>query len=55
MRCSVEPRDVKGYGFLSLAKNMGKNLNNKIFLESPNKSATDDCSKKSNSKNSRNN
>ena len=32
MRYSIEPRDriyVKGYGFLSFAKNMGKNLSNK--------------------------
>ena len=32
MRYSIEPKDrtyVKGYGFLSFAKNMGKNLNNK--------------------------
>ena len=32
MRYSIEPRDriyVKGYGFLSFAKNIGKNLNNK--------------------------
>ena len=32
MRYSTEPRDriyVKGYSFLSHAKNMGKNLNNK--------------------------
>ena len=32
MRYSTEPRDriyVKGYGFLSLAKNMGKKLSNK--------------------------
>ena len=32
MRYSIEPRDriyVKGYGFLSFAKNMGKNLINK--------------------------
>ena len=32
MRCSIEPRDkiyVKGYGFLSFAKNMGKKLSNK--------------------------
>ena len=32
MRYSVEPRDriyVKGYGFLSFAKNMGNNLSNK--------------------------
>ena len=29
---SIEPKDrryVKGYGFLSFAKNMGKNLSNK--------------------------
>ena len=29
---SIEPRDrihIKGYGFLSFAKNMSKNLNNK--------------------------
>ena len=32
MRYSIEPRDriyVKGYGFLSFDKNMGKNLSNK--------------------------
>ena len=32
MRYSIEPRDriyVKGYGFLSFAKNMGKYLSNK--------------------------
>ena len=32
MRYSTEPRDgiyVKGYGFLSFAKNMGKDLSNK--------------------------
>ena len=32
MRYSIEPRDriyVKGYGFLSFAKNMGKRLSNK--------------------------
>ena len=32
MRYSIEPGDriyVKGYGFLSFAKNMGKNLSNK--------------------------
>ena len=32
MRYSIEPRDriyVKGYGFLSFAKNMGKNLGSK--------------------------
>ena len=32
MRYSIEPRDqiyVKGYGFMSFAKNIGKNLSNK--------------------------
>ena len=32
MRYSIEPNDriyVKGYGFLSFAKNMGKNLSNR--------------------------
>ena len=32
MKYSIEPRDridVKGYGFLSFAKNMGKSLSNK--------------------------
>ena len=32
MRYSIEPKDriyVKGYGFLPLAKNLGKNLSNK--------------------------
>ena len=32
MRYPIEPRDriyVKGYGFLTFAKNMGKNLRNK--------------------------
>ena len=32
MRYSVEPRDrtyIKGYGFLSFAKNISKNLSNK--------------------------
>ena len=32
MRYSIEPRDgihVKGYGFLSFAKNIGKNLSDK--------------------------
>ena len=54
MRYSTEPRDriyVKGYGFLSFAKNMGrhtnkvaKNLNNKYgqkLLDSTKKSTTD--------------
>ena len=29
MRYLIEPRDLKGYGFLSFAKGMGKNLSNK--------------------------
>ena len=47
MRYSIEPRDriyVKGYGFLSFAKNMGKKLSNKYAqkrLDSAKKSATD--------------
>ena len=47
MRYSIEPRDrmyVKRYGFLSFAKNMGKNLSNKYsqkLLDSAKKSTTD--------------
>ena len=47
MRYSIEPRDrtyVKGYGFLSFAKNMGKRLTNKYsqkLLDSAKKSTTD--------------
>ena len=47
MRYSTEPRDrisVKRYGFLSFAKNMGKNLSNKYgqkLLDSAKKSKTD--------------
>ena len=47
MRYSIEPRDriyVKGYGFLSFAKNMGKSLSNKHGqkrLDSAKKSTTD--------------
>ena len=47
MRYSIEPRDriyVKGYGFLSFAKNMGKSLSNKYgqkLLGSAKKSTTD--------------
>ena len=47
MRYSVEPKDriyVKGYGFLSFAKKIGKNLNNKYskkLLDSAKKSITD--------------
>ena len=36
MRYSIEPRDriyVKRYGFLSFAKNIGKNLSNKNSQE----------------------
>ena len=47
LRYSIEPRGriyVKGYGCLSFAKNMGKNLTNKYFqklLDSAKKSTTD--------------
>ena len=47
MRYSTEPRDkiyVKGYGFLSFAKNMGKSLSNQYgqkLRDSAKKSATD--------------
>ena len=47
MRYSVEPRDkihVKGYGFLSFAKNICKHLSNKYgqkLLDSAQKSTTD--------------
>ena len=47
MQYSIEPRDrgyVKGYGFLSFAKNIGKNLSNKYsqkLLNSAKKSTTD--------------
>ena len=47
MRYSIEPRYriyVKGYGFLSFAKNMGKSLSNKYGqkrLDSAKKSTTD--------------
>ena len=47
MRYSIEPRDriyVKGYGFLSFAKNIGKNLNNKYsqkIIDTAKKSTTD--------------
>ena len=47
MRCSIEPREriyVKGYGFLSFAKNIGKNVSNKYsrkLVDSAKKSATD--------------
>ena len=47
MRYSIEPRDriyVKGYGFLSFAKNMGKSLSDKYnqkLFDSAEKSTTD--------------
>ena len=47
MRCSIEPRDriyVKGYGFLSFAKNVGKSLSNKYsqqLFDSAKESTTD--------------
>ena len=47
MRYSIEPRDrmyVKGYGFLSFAKNIGKSLSSKYsqtLLDSAKKSTTD--------------
>ena len=47
MRYSIEPRErrcVKVYGFLSLAKNIGKNLSNTYgqkLVDSAKKSATD--------------
>ena len=47
MRHSIKPRDiryVKGYGFLSFAKNIGKNISNKYsqkLIDSDKKSATD--------------
>ena len=47
MRYSIEPRDriyVKGYGFLSFAKNMGKRLSNKYgqtLLDNAKKSTAD--------------
>ena len=47
MRYSIEPRDgvyVKGYEFLSFAKNMGKNLSNKYsqkLIDTAKKPVTD--------------
>ena len=47
MRYSIEPRDriyVKGYGFSSFAKNIGKSLSNKYgqkLLDNGKKSTTD--------------
>ena len=51
MRYSTEPRNiiyVKGYGFLSFGKNMGKNLSNNYgqkLLDSTKKSTTDENKK----------
>ena len=45
MRYSIEPKDrryVKGYGFLSFAENIGKNISNKYsqkLVDSAKKSA----------------
>ena len=62
MRYSIEPRDriyVKVYGFLTFAKNMGKNINNNYsqkHLDSEIYNGCDENSvKKSNSKNIRSN
>ena len=47
MRYSIEPRDrryVKSYGFLSFAKNIGKNISNKYsqkLVDTAKKSAVD--------------
>ena len=47
MRYSIEPRDrryVKGYGFLSFVKNIGKNISSKYsqkLVDNVKKSATD--------------
>ena len=48
MRYSIEPKDkifVKGYGFLSFAENIGKNLSGEYsqeLLDSAKKSTTDE-------------
>ena len=64
MRYSIEPRDriyVKGHGFLSFAKNMGKNLSNKYsqkILDAAKKiynRCNKNCFKKSDSKYTRSN
>ena len=57
MRYSTEPRDrplVKGYGFLSFTKNMGKTLSNKDCQKIYNRCNKNNI-KKSNSKSSRKN
>ena len=62
MRYSIEPKDrvyVKGYGFLSFAKNIGKNVSNKYsqkLLHTGKKiynKCNKNCFQKSNSKNYR--
>ena len=64
MKHSIEPRDriyVKGYGFLSFSKSMGKSLSNKYgqkLLDSAKKSTADaikTASKRAIQKNSRSN
>ena len=64
MRYSIEPRNriyVKGYGFLSFAKNMGKTSSNKYgqkLINSAKKSTTNEiktASKRAFQKNSRSN
>ena len=64
MRYSIERRErryVKGYGFLSFAKNIGKNISNKYsqkLVDTAKKICNrrnKNCFKKSNSKNSRSN
>ena len=43
IKYSIEPRDVRGYGFLAFAKNMGRSLSNKYdqkHLDSAKKSTT---------------
>ena len=62
MRYSIEPRDriyVKGYGFLSFAKSMGKSLSNKYGQKLLDTAKIADkirsVSKKSNNNNNNNN
>ena len=63
MRYPIEPKNriyVKGHGFLSFAKNIGKNVSNKysqklIDTAKIYNRCNKNCFKKSNSKNSRSN
>ena len=64
MRYSIEPKErvyIKGYGFLSFTKNMGKNLSNiygqklLVVLKNLQSICNKNCFKKSNSRNSRSN